>query len=216
MGWLPIFVDERDAKLLVDWLNQEAEIAFLVSVGGGKWKAEASVADLKDGEYSLWHIESGSLPLWCGSHYQGTITNPWEGWTDLPLAESPTRPISGVNCPGVISLTLHTRHQPYSKQELNELSVCNGLLMREKDIMIVSDFQWIRDRYGSAPRQTHRWWRRLNYWVSRQAVRLTPAGVRWSFWAFPSAFKKLKSGMDYYTYGWDLTRALWEAEATEI
>lgn len=215
MPWLPIFVDEHDAKLLVHWLNQEEEIAFLVPAGQGKWKAVSSVAGLKDGEYSLWHIASEPLPLWCGSCDYGVIENPWEGWTEPLNGGSLTTPNSGVNCPGVIWLTLRTRHQPYSQQELNELPVCDALLMKGKDIMSVSDFEWI-DRYQQAPRQTHRWWRRLKYWVTCQAVKLTPGGMRESFWAFPSAFGKLESGMEYYAHGWDLTMALRAAKGKTI
>lgn len=263
MGWLPIFVDEPDAKLLIDWLNQEDEIAFLMSVGRGKWKAESSVADLKDGEYSLWHIPSGPLPLGYSNYDQRIIANPWQGWTE-PLSDgiqsfgidvaildgegskleseieplpyknelytnplytdylarhdtgSQTRPNSGVNCPGVFWLTLNTRHQPYSKQELTQPSIFDARLMRGKEIISVSDFQWRGNRYSPAPRETQRWWRRLKYWVARQAVRLTPSSVRWSFWAFPSAFGKLKNGMEYYAHGWDLTTALREAEGKTV
>jgi hypothetical protein len=212
MPWLPIFVDEHDAKLLIYWLNQEEEIAVLVSAGRGKWKAVSSVTDLKDGEYSLWHIPSEPLPLWCGNSHQGIIVNPWDGWTEELSGSSLTTPNSGVNHPGVIRLTLNTRHQPYSKQELTKLTTPNGRLMRDTDILSFSDFQWIGNRYGGAARQTHQWWRRLKYWVSCQAVRLTPCGVRWSFWAFPSAFCQLKSGMEYSANGWDLSMAVREAQ----
>ncbi len=217
MPWLPVFLDECDAKLLVHWLNQDEEIAFLVPAGRGKWKAVPSVADLKDGEYSLWHIPSRPLPLWSGSYDQEIIANPWDGWTEPITGCNPiTRPNSGVNCPGVILLELHTRHQPYSKQELRERAMLISLLMRGKDIIIVSDFSWIGDRYQPAPSATHRWWRRLKYWVARQAIRLTPPGERWSFWAFPSAFQKMKSGMEYYANGWDLDIALREAKEKAI
>ncbi|MBD1807898.1 hypothetical protein H6F98_20940 [Microcoleus sp. FACHB-SPT15] len=217
MPGLSVFLDKCDAKLLVDWLNQDEEIAFLIPAGCGKWQAVPSVADLKDGEYSLWHIPSGLLPLWSGSYDQEIIVNPWDGWTEPITGCNPiTRPNSGVNRPGVILLELHTRHQPYSKQELHESPILDAWLMTGKDIIVDSNFSWIGDRYQPAPSATHRWWRRFKYWVARQAIRLTPPGERWSFWAFPSAFQKMKSGMEYYANGWDLDIALREAKEKAI
>lgn len=75
------------------------------------------------------------------------------------------------------------------------------MLTQSKDIISVSDFQGsLRDRKANKP--THLWWRRLKYWMSRQGVKLTPSGHKnYSFWAFPSAMDKLKTGMEYLARG---------------
>lgn len=212
MGFLSIFLDEQDAKILIHWLNQQEEIAYLMPVERGKWKAVSSVTNLKDGDYSLWHIPSGSIPLWDSDSNDKIIENPWQGWTEIPNGSSLTRPKSGINCPKVFSLELHTRHQPYSQQELAKGSMLNSRLMQGKDILSVSGFQWIGNRYQAASPQTQKWWKRLKYWVAHHAIKLTPPCVRWSFWAFPSAFCKLKSGMNYSCRGYDLTIPISEAQ----
>jgi hypothetical protein len=117
----------------------------------------------------------------------------------LFVQQALSSPKSGINCPGIFSLTLNTRHQPYSQLERTKGSMLNGQLMQGKNILSVSDFQWIGNRYRAASPQTQRWWKRLKYWVAHHALKITPPRVRWSYWAFPSAFCKLKSGMDYYS-----------------
>ena len=45
--------------------------------------------------------------------------------------------------------------------------------------------------------------------MSRQGVKLTPSGQEnYSFWAFPSAMDKLKTGMEYLARGYDFTYAI--------
>lgn len=40
MAWLPMYLLQTDVELINDWLNQEEDIAFLVSNGGKKWIAK--------------------------------------------------------------------------------------------------------------------------------------------------------------------------------
>jgi hypothetical protein len=79
-----------------------------------------------------------------------------------------------------------------------------------KDLLELSGIDWIGDHFapiglGASP-LGKKWWRRLKRWVSDSATRL-PTG-RVSFWAFPSALEKLKSGMRYYANCFDLSAAL--------
>ena len=112
MAWIPMYLLDKDVEFLNDWLNQEEEIAFLVSNGHKRWiaKKEHNVsADIGtqligDGyalgmpnyvEYYLWHIPSGQLPLLGDSggtatlkltreHWEkdGKVIDPWSGWTE--------------------------------------------------------------------------------------------------------------------------------------
>lgn len=204
MGCLSVFLDEQDAKNLINWLNQEQEIAFIVADGLNRWKAVSTVASLEDGEHSLWHVPGGELTLWGACDFEEIIADPWNGWTTEPRTRAfpniplLVQPYFEVAHPAVIWLDLRTRHRPYSQQERNELRVLNASLLRDTDYMMVSDFQWIGNHYQPAPQQTHQWWKRLKKWVEREAVRLRQFNDakgkfdRWSFWAFPSAFQKLK------------------------
>jgi hypothetical protein len=88
---LSFFIDERDIDLLVDRLNADPEVAFIVPERlpenknaeprrgltlvvedgelktdvepPGRWKAVRTVGALPDGRNSLWHIPAGPLPL---------------------------------------------------------------------------------------------------------------------------------------------------------
>lgn len=211
MPSLSIFVDEQDAEVLLRWLSNEQDIAFIVPTEPKRWRAVSCVRELKDGNYSLWHIPSGSLPLLGTDNPSEIIANPWSGWTELVTGREPTQPYFGPGHPAEIRLSLFTRHQPYSQQERNEATILNGMRLGDKDLMMSSSFQWIGNHYQVAPRQTHQWWRRLRRWVKSKAVRLRRYSTvsncyceRWSYWALPSAYWKLKNGMEYYADGWDL------------
>ena len=218
MPGLPVFVDEQDAKILLRWLSDDQDIAFIVPTGPRQWKAVPAVSELEDGNYSLWYVPSGPLPLLGGDDPNAIIANPWQGWTDLRPSADSTTAYFGAGHLGEIRLSLQTRHRPYSQQERSELRLLNGLLLGSKDLMSVSDFQWIGNRHQPAPKQMHQWWRRLKRWIEPEAIRVRPytaiSGTyeRWSFWAFPSAFQKLSNGMDYYAYGCDLTNDLSAAQ----
>jgi hypothetical protein len=81
--------------------------------------------------------------------------------------------------------------------------------MEDHDLLAVSGFQWTGGHFSPAPKQTLRWWSRMKGWVERTAVRLhtNPA-----FWAFPSALRKLKDGMEYYSRNYNLDEGIRVAE----
>jgi hypothetical protein len=84
MPALSFFVDENDLSILLDRLNADAQIAFIVPqgplgprepgpallwrVGAGvghrqRWRAVQTVDGLRDGRQCLWHVPAGPLPL---------------------------------------------------------------------------------------------------------------------------------------------------------
>ena len=222
---LSVFLDEQDAQIFIARLNQDQEIAFIVPDGPNRWKAVSSVASLNDGDHSLWHVPGEPLTLLGADGSKENIVDPWRGWTQQVTQSYQTVPYFSADHPAEIRLSLYTRHRPYSEQERNELTYFNGILLGENDYMMVSSFYWIGNYNGPAPRSTHQWWRRLKKWVEHEAVKLKPYNNfkskfdRLNFWAFPSAFHKLKNGMEYDCRGFDLTKALEEAsfkDATEI
>jgi hypothetical protein len=59
MPWIPIYVNELDAPVLIERLNQAPEIAFIVSDGPQRWRAVTSIQNVPDGDACMWHIPSG-------------------------------------------------------------------------------------------------------------------------------------------------------------
>jgi hypothetical protein len=250
MPSLSFFVDEHDLSLLLDRLNADPEIAFIVpddlpgptngrpaqplassrrAVGlqvpasnalklemkahhRQRWKAVRAVNDLKDGEHSLWHVPAGPLPLIeMNSGPQPLIgpegprhppiPDPWAGWIGLPGF--------GSGCHPWIRLEIWTRHRPYTQLERTSLRELNAFWLNQDDMLVVSGFQWTGGHFRPAPPQTQRWWNRMRGWVDRTAVRLRSDP---GFWAFPSALRKLKDGMHYYSRNFDLDGAIRDVE----
>jgi hypothetical protein len=228
MPALRFFADDQDLPTLLHHLNADPDIAFIVSDGPNRaaelrrWKAVRSVATLPDGHHSLWHVPGGPLPLAparcsggmtrTGWQNLPTIPNPWAGWIEQRPGAIETQPFF---CNGLseIRLDLWTRHRPYSQHERTTLPMLNGYWIRSDDYLVVSDFQWIGSHFGPiglpAPAQTHDWWNRLRQWFRRTAVRITDGRRRGTvFWAFPSALEKLKDGMEYYAFNFNLDASI--------
>jgi hypothetical protein len=89
MRSLSMYLDREDVQVLVDWLSDEDEIAFVVPTGAPhSWRAVARVPGLADGEYALWHVPAGPVPLVqplsaIGEPKAFFIPDPWAGWTEL-------------------------------------------------------------------------------------------------------------------------------------
>lgn len=186
MPWFPIYIDQSDLKMLIDWVNRENTIAFIVSNGPKKWKAVDNISEYKDSRHCLWHCESGPLPFLYKDKNRpcGLIDDPFKGWTeDLTGADS-TTPYFGLGHPGVYWLNANTE----LKSDLN----CLGL----------SSFEWIGNYYKvigvEAHPSTKKWWDRLRRWSKKHAVRIPREGPldgkNPEIWAFPSALEKIKSG----------------------
>jgi hypothetical protein len=238
MPAVSFFVDEHDARLLLDRLNSDQEIAFIVPDGplgpenlppgsdrhtstactmriadvgvqrAQRWKAVRAVDALIDGEHSLWHVPAGPLPLMT-PQYSGVLKLPYPPIPD-PWAGWTGLGAFGPRCHPWIRLALWTRHQPYTQQERTALNELNAFWINEHDMLVVSGFQWTGGHFRPAPAQTQRWWNRMKGWVDRTAVKL-PGG----FWAFPSALQKLKDGMRYYSRNFDLDQAIRDAEMSD-
>jgi hypothetical protein len=243
MPSLSFFIDGHDVALLLEWLNADPEIAFIVSDsqpgseidrprrGPGffiedgelkgeverprRWKAVRTVDALADGLQSLWHVPAGPLPLIEVKKDAGTmsligpnspplypaIPDPWSGWTGTDGF--------GPGCHPWIRLDLWTRHKPYTEQERQTLNVLNTFWADNDDMLVVSDLQWTGGHFRPAPPQTQRWWNRMKGWIDRNAIRLRSNP---SFWAFPSALRKLKGGMQYYSRNYNLDENIRLAE----
>ena len=175
-----------------------------------RWKAVRTVEGLKDGNHALWHIPAGPLPLLTEDGQESAITDAWAGWTEQRMGADPTTPYFGAGHHAHIRLELWTRHQPYSEEEQASLPTLMSYWQGVQAYLVTSTFQWTGGHYRPPPRQTSRWWNRLKAWFARTATPL--ANRRETFWAFPSALRKLKGGMAYDSRGWDLSASIRTAE----
>ena len=186
MPYLVLYIDETDAKQLLDPLNRDPEIAFIVSNGPGSWIAKKTIESLSAGRYCLWHFPSGPLPLVLGRQVpDDLITDPWAGWREVVSGADMTQPYFGPGHPGTIWLTVRTKSS--DKREIG-----------------LSAFEWIGNWYriiGTAAHPTtEAWWKRLRKSMkSLNATRIPRSGPLdgpdAKAWAFPSALAKIRTGM---------------------
>jgi hypothetical protein len=64
MPWIPMYVNEKDARVLLTWLAESAQVAFLLSDGIGRWKAVHELNELPNAPVEMWHIPSDPCPSW--------------------------------------------------------------------------------------------------------------------------------------------------------
>lgn len=197
-----MYLYEADVKLLLDRLNSDPEIAFIVPVGrperNHKWIAVPYIEHLRDGSHMLWHVPSGPLPLIgpSGPESYTFIPDPWTGWTEQRPGADPTLPFF-VSHPGTIQLELHRWETVYNSQGERRFP-----FDRSPDVVGMSCFGWIGNRYRpigqAASPATEKWWNRLRHWVTKTATRIPRSGpIKGSeleIYAFPCAYKAIESG----------------------
>jgi hypothetical protein len=167
-----------------------------------EWRAARPVDGLKDGEHTLWHISAGPLARFVGRDWH-LIADPFVGWTTERPVCTP-----GLTPAATIRLQLVTRYAGYTAQEHATVRPLIGYWLKG-DLLVASDFQWSAASFevgGSL--QTARWVAGLQDWFSRNAVALQTRHSTEVFWAFPSALARLKSGMPYYSRGFELDEAI--------
>src|SRR5262245_46034700 len=110
MPCILFYADEKDFRILLNFLNDHPDIAFIVSNGPHRWRAERKVPRLKR-ESALWHVPSGPLPLLYPppSEKEERIRNPWEGWKELFPGADTNSPYFGPGHPGIIWLNRQPR-----------------------------------------------------------------------------------------------------------
>ncbi len=179
MPWLPIYADAIDFKLIHEWLNQNDEVAFLVSDGSKRWKAALHTPELPGLRICIWHIPSGPLPL-LGSTPKspnGIVVDPWSGWDELRTGADASVPYFGAGHPGIVWLNVRVAAK-WAKAGIG-----------------LSSFEWIGNHYAlignTAPDVTERFWQALRRWVKKNAKRIPREGpiegAHPEIWAFSSA-----------------------------
>jgi hypothetical protein len=193
MAWIPMYLINKDLEFLNDWLNQDGEIAFLISNGNKKWIAKNQHNISEDlgtqkfesdhdfyipnyVEYYLWHIPSGDLPLFESDQK----INPWIGWKELRTGANSRIPYFGAGYPGVIQLEL--------KLPIN-------------DEIPISQFGWIGNHYkiigNAADPKTEFFWTRLRKMVKKISTKIARCNYlhgKKEIFAFPNAYEEIKNG----------------------
>jgi hypothetical protein len=187
MPWLPFYADERDFEQILNFLNEDLQITFIVSAGEKQWIAQKKVDSLKQMRYCLWHIPSGPLPLIQSDSNKedSLIIEPWKGWEELCTGEDSSTPYFGAGHPGVFWLNVRLQ----GRMSSNSIGL--------------SSFEWIGDHYkivGDTTQSiTKKWWQSLQRWVKSEAQKIprsdSLSGTDSEIWAFPSAYSSFKSGI---------------------
>jgi len=178
-----IYALESDLQTIVDYLNEDPEIAYVIPDGPRRWRTVDRIDQFVAGHHALWHRPSGALPLVGSTEAEPDtpILDPDAGWEErLPSAIS-GQPFFGSH-PNVIWLHVSTGRP---------------------GVVPMCAFGWIGDRYraigdGATP-AANRWWRRLQRWI-RNRAKIAPRGSLGASGpvdvaAFPAALTQLQDGV---------------------
>ena len=206
MPWLPLYATPADLDMVIQWLNEDDEIAFVMPDGPERWIARKAISCIDRARYCLWHVPSGPLPLlgdggavirevrgWLATrmgipmpsrsprrHVDDWIADPWKGWRGS-IGANPTQPYFGSH-PGIIWF--------------------NAAIQAEEQVVPMSGFEWIGNRYKplgrGATRATEEWWRRLRRRVANAATRVPRGGptstMPLEIYALPGALEAFERG----------------------
>lgn len=183
MASIQFYLDRSDLSELSEWLSSEVDIALIESLGEGRWRAVNTFKITASGNYRLFHIPSGPLPLLPNSHDEEKrpIEDPFQGWTECRAGADSTQPYFGPGHPAVFSLTVRLIDQGKPS---------------------TSSFAWIGNHYAviglSATDASKKWWQRLRRWIKKNGQNVEAVGFTWAgakkVLAFPSARQRIGSG----------------------
>lgn len=186
MPWLPMYIAEQDAALVMEALSGDRDIAFLIPDGLKRWRAVESLAPKGSGRVGLWHVPSGPLPLLPAAPGApvGYVPDPWAGWEEQRTGADPTTPYFGAGHPGVVWLNLHL--------EGRDRDSCCGF----------SSFEWIGTHYrligNGALESTEAWWKALRRRIAKLSHKVPRQRLASAFppdvFALPHAYALLVAG----------------------
>lgn len=202
-----MYATQADLHTLLQWLNEDDEIAFVIPDGPERWIARKAISSIDRRRYCLWHVPSGPLPLlgpggkdiaevrgWLAtrlsipmpSHSRrrhvsdGWVADPWRGWQGS-IGANPTQPYFGSH-PGIIWF--------------------NTGIQTEEQVVPMSGFEWIGNRYKpigqGATEATEKWWRSLRRTIAKAATKVPRGGpsstMPLEIYALPQALDEFERG----------------------
>lgn len=183
MSWIPLYITEMDLGVISDWLCAETDIALVIRTGEYQWKVIDVFSIVEPGEYYLYHIPSGPLPL-LDANQKGegqVVTDPYKGWTGRCNGANSALPFFGTADQAIF--TLSVKFQP-------------------QGTIGISSFGWVGNHFGiigfPATESSTKWWARLRRWVKSQATRVPRSGSNTpEIWAFKHALQRINQGANY-------------------
>lgn len=175
MPAIQLFITQDDLPRIEDWLDQDAHIAQIVSVGAGQWKAKYAVELSMPGRWSLFHDMCGPLPLLApkSGGEDADIADPFSGWTEQRLGADPSVPYFGAGHTGIFRLGIRPEREGVSHLTM----------------------QWVGNHYSGlgqvATDEAKTWWGRLRRFMLKdcervdQNIKLTSS--TYPYWATPRA-----------------------------
>jgi hypothetical protein len=173
-----------ELRTIVEYLNEDANVAFIVADGPRRWRAVERVGDLAPGHHAIWLRAHGPLPLVesPGVEPSATIADPMAGWDERVPASTPAMPFFGSD-PAVV-----WAHVPRFDEHTS---------------VPMTAFGWIGDRYRGidhgASAAARQWWRRLQKWIRSRTEIVRRGGPDGTgpkdVAAFPDALARLQSGV---------------------
>lgn len=185
-----LYITNRDAEVLRDWLNRESSIAWIVKTHQSgceyRWQAVDTLDAIEPCGYHLWHKGAGPLNIPSGSLevQDAIVPDPYAGWTQHLDREDATTPWFGANLPGPYLF----RFAPNGREHPESIGR--------------SGFSWLGDYFRpvgcSAHPEAKRWWLRLGRFVRSQSTGIPwPSpdhGGRSLGYAFPDAYAEILRG----------------------
>lgn len=180
MPSIPFYALDADLDLVLEHLNGDPAIAFIVADGARRWRGVERRPAVPGGQHLLWHRPGGPPPL-VGPGKDGVIADPMAGWQERAASAIPGVPFFG-SVPMII--TWDVARETFG-------------------VVPMSAFGWIGDRYRAigqgASKDTTKWWKALQKWVSQQTREFPRAGSAGGdggvVAAFPGAAARLKAGV---------------------
>ena len=190
MSEIILYLTNTDAESIVDWINHEDEIAWIIkeSQEGNvyRWKAVNSIDVIQASEYCLWKIGAGALRIPSRNHEtEDTIVlDPFMGWEQTLDTDSAETPWFGAAAPETYTFTFRARGR------------------ESEDSIGRSGFNWIGNYFSvignSAPEECKKWWERLKRHIKKNATGIPWPGELGSgkagAYAFPEAYEQLQKG----------------------
>lgn len=190
MAEIILYLTKADAKTIVDWINAEPEIAWIVKeFQNGKtyrWRAVKELHAVEPKEYRLWKIGSGQLRIPSGDPEikDAIVRDPFSGWEQTLESETADVPWFGAPAPETFGFTF-----------LEQGIESEGSIGR-------SGFTWIGNYFRivgyEAPDDCIKWWNRLRRFIKKNST-----GIPWAeklgsgkvgAYAFPEAYSQLLEG----------------------
>lgn len=192
MAEIILYLTESDAKAIINWVNSESDIAWIVKdsqIGNTyRWKAVNEIHSVESKTYCLWYIGTGALRIPSGNKdiKDALVLNPFVGWEQTLTTETEEVPWFGAAAPETFSFTF----REFGRK--NEAALGR------------SGFNWIGNYFSiigiAAPPECKKWWEKLKRYIKKNSVGIPWPGELGSgkvgAYAFQEAYKKLMEGCE--------------------